>query len=128
MLLMVQKGNWEGLCHAKLWYVKIKESSYPKYWDVNNLYGWPMLQKLPVNTFEFIEDIFQFNEEFIETYNKKIEERYFLKVDFQKNEKLHTLHNDLPYLPEKNENWKSEKLPPNLHDKTEYVIYKGNLN
>ena len=63
-----------------------------------------MLQKLPVNTFEFIEDIFQFNEEFIESYNKKIEERYFLKVDFQKNEKLHTLHNDLPYLPEKNEN------------------------
>ena len=87
-----------------------------------------MLQKLPVNYFEFIEDIFQFNEDFIESYNKESEERYFLKVDFQKSEKLHTLHNDLPYLPEKNENWKGEKLPPNLHDKTEYVIYKVNLN
>ena len=63
-----------------------------------------MLQKLPVNTFEFTEDIFQFNEEFIESYNKEIEERYFLKVDVQKSEKLHKLHNDLPYLPEKNEN------------------------
>ena len=63
-----------------------------------------MLQKLPVNHFEFIEDIFQFNEDFIESYNKESEERYFLKVDFQKSEKLHTLHNDLPYLSEKNEN------------------------
>ena len=88
-------------------YDKIKESSYPKYWDVNDLYGWLMLQKLPVNNFEFIEDIFQFNEDFIESYNKESEERYFLKVDVQKSEKLHTLHNDLPYLPEKNENCSS---------------------
>ena len=25
------------------------ESSYFKYWDVNNLYEWAMLQKCPVN-------------------------------------------------------------------------------
>ena len=29
-----------------------KESSNLKYWDVNYLYGWEMLQKLPVNNFE----------------------------------------------------------------------------
>ena len=31
---------------------KNKESSYLKYWDLNNLYGWTMSQKLSVNKFE----------------------------------------------------------------------------
>ena len=29
-------------------YDKNKESSYRKYWDVNNLYSWVVSQKLPV--------------------------------------------------------------------------------
>ena len=41
---------------------KNKETSYLKYWDINNLYGWEMSQKLPVNNFQWIEDISQFNE------------------------------------------------------------------
>ena len=41
-----------------------KESSYIKYWHVNNLYGWAMSQKLPVNNFKWIEDTSQFNEDF----------------------------------------------------------------
>ena len=32
-------------------YNKNKES-YLKHWDVNNLYGWVMWQKVPVNNFE----------------------------------------------------------------------------
>ena len=31
---------------------KNKESSYQKYWDVNNLYGWAISLKLPVNDFK----------------------------------------------------------------------------
>ena len=42
-------------------YDKNKESSYLKYWDVNNLYGWVMSQKLPVNKFAWMEKISQFN-------------------------------------------------------------------
>ena len=33
-------------------YDKNKELSYLQYWDVNNLYGWAMLQKLPVYNFK----------------------------------------------------------------------------
>ena len=63
MLLMVQKGTRGGICHAIYRYEKAnnkymkdydknKESSYLKYWDVNNLHGQAMSQKLPVNNFE----------------------------------------------------------------------------
>ena len=31
---------------------KNKESSYIQYWDVNNLHGWVMSPKLPINNFE----------------------------------------------------------------------------
>ena len=40
-------------------YDKNKESSYPQYWDVNNLYGWAMSQKLSVKNFECMKDTFQ---------------------------------------------------------------------
>ena len=57
MLLMVEKGIIGGICHATHQYAKAnskymkdyyknKESSYLKYWDVNNVYGWAMSQKL----------------------------------------------------------------------------------
>ena len=64
---------------------KNKESSYLKYWDVNNLYGWVMSQKLPVNNFEWTEETSKFNKEFIKTYNDERDEGYFLEVDFQYN-------------------------------------------
>ena len=46
-------------------YDKNKESSYLQYWDVNNLDGWAMPQKLPANNFEWMKDASQFNEDFI---------------------------------------------------------------
>ena len=62
---------------------KSKESSYLKYWDVNNLYGPEMSQKLSVNNFEWIEDTSQFNEDFIKIYNEESDEGYFLEVDVE---------------------------------------------
>ena len=44
-------------------YNKNEEFSCLQYWDVNNLCGWVMSQKLPVNNFESIKDTFQFNKE-----------------------------------------------------------------
>ena len=42
-------------------------------------------------------------------------------------EKLHNLHIDLPFLPERMKIEKVKKLVVNLIDKTEYVIHIRNL-
>ena len=58
------------------------------------------MQKRPVNNFEWIEDISQFNEDFIAYYNEESDQGYFVKVDVQYREELHdldNLHNDLPF-------------------------------
>ena len=71
---MVEKGTRGGICHSVYRYAKAnnkymrnydqnKESLYLQYWDVNNLYGWAMSQKLQVNNFEWIKYNFQFNED-----------------------------------------------------------------
>ena len=75
--------------------------SYIQYWDVYNLYGWAMSQKLPVKNFAWIKDTSQFNEDFIKNYNEEIDQGFFLEVDVQYLEKLHELHNDLPFLLER---------------------------
>ena len=64
-------------------YDKNKELSYLQYWDANNLYGWAMLQKLPVNNFEWTEDTSEFNEDFIKHYNEESGAGSFLEVDTQ---------------------------------------------
>ena len=98
-----------------------------QYWDVYNLYGWAMSQKLPVNNFVWIKDTSQFNEDFIKNYNEQSDEGYFLEVDVQYLEKSQELHNDLPFFSGKMKVQKVEKLVANLHDKTEYVIHIRNL-
>ena len=138
MLFMVEKGIRGGICHSIYRYTKANykymknsdkniESSYIQYWDANNLYGWAMSQNLPVNNFEWIKDTSQFNEDLINNYNEESDEGYFLEVDVQYLEKLHELHNDLPFLPERMKIEKVEKLVANLHDKTEYVMHIRNL-
>ena len=67
------------------------------------------------------------NEDFIKNYNDESDEGYFLEVYVQYLEKLHELHNDLPFLPEKMKIEKFEKLVANLHDETEYFIHIRNL-
>ena len=109
-------------------YDKNKESSYLQYLDVNNLYGWAMLQKLPVNNFEWIKDILNLMKIYNKNYNEESDEGYFLEVDVQYLEKLHELHNDLPFLPERMKIEKAEKLAANLHYKTEYVVHIRYLN
>ena len=132
---MVEKGIRERICHAIHWYAKAnnkymkyydktKASSYLKYWGVNNLYGWAMLQKLPVNNLKWIEDLSKFDEGFIKSYNEKSKKGYFLKVHAEYPKKLHELHNDLPFLPERMNIEKVEKLVANLHDNNKCYSHK----
>ena len=60
-----------------------------------------MLQKLPVNKFEWIKDTSQFNEDFIKNCNEESNEGYFLEVNIQYPKKFHELYNDLPFLPKR---------------------------
>ena len=64
MVLLVEKGVRGGIYHAIHRYAKAnnkymknydknKESSYIEYLDANNLYGWVMSQKLPVDGFKW---------------------------------------------------------------------------
>ena len=76
MLLMVEKGIKGGICHFIYQYAKAnnkymkdydknKEWPYLQYWNVDNLYGWVISQKLTVNNFDWIKDTSQFNDDFI---------------------------------------------------------------
>ena len=42
-------------------YDKNIESSYLAYLDLNNLFGWKMSQKLPVDGFEGVKELSKFN-------------------------------------------------------------------
>ena len=97
MLLMVEEGIRGGICHlihrharANNKYMN-KESSYIQYLDANNLYGWAMSQKLPVNGFKWIEKTSEINEEFIKNYDENNDKGYILEVDVKHPKKLHDL-------------------------------------
>ena len=42
--------------------------------DINNLYGWAISQKLTVKKFKWVEDLSEFDEDFVKGYNEKINE------------------------------------------------------
>ena len=108
-------------------YDESKESSYIQYLDDNNLYGWAMSQKLPVNNFKWVEDISRINEEFIKNYNENSNKGYILEVDVKYPKKLHDLHSDLLFLPKIMKIDKCKKLVCNLHDKKKYVVHIKSL-
>ena len=135
---MVEEGIRSGICHAIHKYAKANNkymnnydkneaSSYIQYLDANNLYGWAMSQKLPVNNFKWIEDTSRINEEFIKNYNENSNKGYILEVDVKYPKQLHDLHSDLPFLPRRMKIDKCEKLFCNLHNKKKYVVHIKSL-
>ena len=95
--------------------------------DANNLYGCPMIKKLPVGSFKWIKNVSRIDEEFIKNYDENSDIGYFLIVDLEYPKELHDLHIDLPFLPEKMEINKHGKLLCMLYDKKRYVSHIKNI-
>ena len=85
--------------------------------------GWAMSQKLPVSSFEWVEELSQFNEDFIKDYDENSDEGQFLEVDVEFLKNLFSLHNDLPFLTKRNKMKKFNKLVCNVHDKENHVVH-----
>ena len=148
ILLMVEEGIRRGICNSIHRYAKAnnkymknynnnEEPSYIQYSDANNLYGWAMSKKLLVNGFKWTDNNetaepsslehsakHVTNEEFIKSYNENDKKGYILEVDIKYPKKLHDLHSDLPFLPERKEINKCKKLVCNLYIyKKKYMLY-----
>ena len=142
MLLMVEEGIRGGIGHSLHRYAKAnnkymknynnnEESSYIQYLDTNNLYGWAMSKKLPVNGFKWIDNNETagpvINEDFIKNYDDNNDKGYISEVDVKYSKRLHDLHSDLPFLSERIKVNKCKKLVCNLFNKKKYVAHINTL-
>ena len=136
MLMMFGDGIRAGMCQAVHRYYKANNKNmknYDKnkaflfllYLDANNLYGWAMSQKLPIDNFKWIEkdDLLKFDENFIKNYDENSDKGYILEVDIEYPKNLHKLHSDLPFLPERMTINKCTKFVCNVQDKENYVVH-----
>ena len=132
--MLVEKRTRGGICQPIHRYAKANnkymknynkniESSYLMYLDGNNLYGWAMSQKLPVNGFKWVEKLSRFNDILITNYNENSDKGYFLEADIDYLKELFNLHKDLPFLPVRKKVNKVEKLLSGIEDKEKHVMH-----
>ena len=62
-----------------IYYDENEEISYILYLDANNLYGWAMSQKFPVNGFKWVKNVSKIDEDFIKTMMKIAIKDIYLK-------------------------------------------------
>ena len=128
MFVMFEEGIRGGISQVSHGYAKAnnkymktydenKDSSFLEYKDANNLYGYAVTEKLPVRNFKWVKNVSKIDEYFIKNYDKDGDIGYFLKLDTEHPRELHDLHIDLPFLLNKMEIIKCNKLVYNLYDK-----------
>ena len=144
--LFIERGTRGGISYISKRDSSIRDNNTIIYWYSNNLYGWAMIQALPVSDFNFLteKEINKFN---LNSISVNSEVGYILECDLKYPEELHNLHNDYPLCPEKieiNSNMLSKYcndiankygikvgrvklLIPNLGDKIKYVVHYKNL-
>ena len=119
-------------------------TSFIKYWDCNNLYGYAMVENLPSGNYEWNKEIWT-NEKLM-NISEDNDIGYILEVDIHVPKEKHDYFNDYPLAVQNTHfedseymknvaiklNIKKSKTPvdkliPNLYDKTKYVIHYRNL-
>lgn len=114
-------------------YVKEKQESFIVSYDVNNLYGFSMQQKLPFCNFKFITSKIEKLEIFKKVIDGKInedsEKGYIFEVDAKVHEDDHDYFDAYPFMPQKKAppNSNQKKLILDLEPKKNYKIYYLNL-
>ena len=125
-------------------YDKNKPTSFIKYWDCNNLYGYAMAENLPTGNYKWNKQFWTINELLNIPDDNDI--GYIHEVDIKVPEALHDYLNDYPLAVEnthfddseymlnvaqklgiKKSKTPVDKLIPNLYDKKKYVIHYRNL-
>lgn len=132
---MIEKGIRGGLAQCSLRYAKANNEyltdynneepdSFLIYLDCVNLYGYAMMQKLPVGGFRFLleNEILDFD---VMSLSSDSDIGFILEVDLHYPDYLHDNHSDLPFAPEKFVPFcsRNAKLIANLFDKHRYVIH-----
>ena len=122
MLLMFEGGIRGGLTQAVHKYAEAnnkylgdkfspnEDTTYLQYLDANSLYGWAMSQPLPTGGFKWVD----VNPNKISELSACEDKGYLLKVGVRYPQELHDEHNDLPFICERMEINRVEKLVPNL--------------
>ena len=111
MVLMTEKAIRGGLMQAVKKhaiannkylpsYDKTKKNVFLQYLDANNLYGYAMNQKLPLDGYKW-DNVSIFTNEFVKNYDVNGDKEYLLEVDVEYPIELRGVHEDLPFLPER---------------------------
>lgn len=136
MLLLTERGIRGGISQCSKRYLKAnnkymethdqsKKSTFIQYEDCNNLYGFVMMQHLPIGGFQWVENQ-QFTVQDILNIPDDAPVGYSFEVDLEYPESLHELHNDYPFCAENTfvpDKRNVKKLLLTLSDKKNYVIH-----
>ena len=134
MFLLYEKGIRGGMCNVVQKYA-VANNKYMKNYDntidslfieyiaANNLYGWAMCKKLPIDNFMWEQDLSILTNDFIKNFNENSDKGYLFHVDITYPQEIRELYADLPFLPDKMQVNKVNKLVANVHDKNNYVIH-----
>ena len=140
MVLIIEKGigggltqvvKKHGIANNKYLpnYDSTKKSTHLQYLDANNLYGYAMIKKLPLDGYE-CHSVARFDSDFIKNYGDKGDKGYLFEVDVEYASELRSAHEDFPFLPERRSKLNKEfehKVTKEI-EKSHKKVYKPSIS